>query len=44
LRAFTREPGTLVARQKVAAAQQQLALVKATIPDSWLEKAQSATV
>lgn len=44
LRAFTRNPGTLVAQQKVAAAQQQLALAKAAIPASWLEKAQTITV
>ncbi len=44
LRAFTREPGLLVARQKAAAAEQQLALAKAAIPASWLEKVQTASV
>jgi len=41
LRAFTTEPGVVVAQQKAVVAEQQLALAKAAIPASWLEKAQA---
>jgi len=42
LRAFTTEPGVVVAQQKIVVAEQQLARAKAAIPASWLEKAQAA--
>ena len=37
LRAFTREPGVVVAQQKALVAEQQLARAQAAIPASWLE-------
>ncbi|MEE4485104.1 DUF2235 domain-containing protein [Serratia ficaria] len=43
LRAFTTEPGVVVAQQKAELAQQQLARVQAAISVSWLERVQSAT-
>ncbi|BBO63731.1 T6SS phospholipase effector Tle1-like catalytic domain-containing protein [Serratia marcescens] len=39
LRAFTNEPGVVVAQQKAFVAQQQLARAQAAIPASWLEQA-----
>ncbi|VVA50348.1 hypothetical protein SERVES_04114 [Serratia ficaria] len=42
-RAFTTEPGVVVAQQKAELAQQQLARVQAAISVSWLERVQSAT-
>ncbi|HEJ0329043.1 TPA: DUF2235 domain-containing protein [Serratia marcescens] len=36
-RAFTREPGVVVAQRKALAAEQQLARAQAAIPASWLE-------
>ncbi|MFK8256625.1 T6SS phospholipase effector Tle1-like catalytic domain-containing protein [Erwinia sp. AnSW2-5] len=44
LRAFTTEPGVVVAQQKVLIAERQLAQAKAAIPASWLEKVQIATL
>ncbi|MHC5175365.1 T6SS phospholipase effector Tle1-like catalytic domain-containing protein [Serratia rhizosphaerae] len=38
LRAFTREPGVVVAQQKARVAEQQLARAQAAIPASWLEQ------
>ncbi|AGB81986.1 hypothetical protein D781_1688 [Serratia sp. FGI94] len=38
LRAFTREPGVVVAQQKALVAEQQLARAQAAIPASWLEQ------
>ncbi|QHP79286.1 DUF2235 domain-containing protein [Pectobacterium odoriferum] len=37
LRAFTREPGVVVAQRKALVAEQQLARAKAAIPAGWLE-------
>ncbi|KGA39082.1 DUF2235 domain-containing protein [Pectobacterium odoriferum] len=37
LRAFTREPGVVVAQRKALVAEQQLAQAKAAIPAGWLE-------
>ena len=42
LRAFTREPGVVVARQKAQVAEQQLARARAAIPASWLENVVTA--
>ena len=42
LKAFTTEPGEVVAQQKVAIAEQRLELAKSAIQSGWLEKAQSA--
>ena len=42
LRAFTTEPGVVVALQKAAVAGQQLTLAKSALPASWLEQVQAA--
>ncbi|UDQ81557.1 DUF2235 domain-containing protein [Erwinia rhapontici] len=44
LRAFTTEPGVVVAQQKILIAEQQLARAKAAIPASWLKIVQTATL
>jgi hypothetical protein len=43
LRAFTREPGVVVAQRKALVAEQQLARAQAAIPASWLEDVLTAT-
>ncbi|HHT5344690.1 TPA: T6SS phospholipase effector Tle1-like catalytic domain-containing protein [Raoultella planticola] len=42
-RAFTREPGVVVAQRKALVAEQQLARAQAAIPASWLEDVLTAT-
>ncbi|MGG6108890.1 DUF2235 domain-containing protein [Pantoea allii] len=42
-RAFTREPGVVVAQRKALVAEQQLARAQAAIPASWLEQVLTAT-
>ncbi|MGA9617453.1 MAG: DUF2235 domain-containing protein, partial [Serratia proteamaculans] len=42
LRAFTTEPGVVVALQKAAVAEQQLTRAKSALPASWLEQVQAA--
>lgn len=42
-RAFTREPGVVVARRKALVAEQQLARAQTAIPASWLEDVLTAT-
>lgn len=42
LRAFTTEPGVVVALQKAVVAEQQLARAKSALPASWLEQVQAA--
>ncbi|HBV1090841.1 T6SS phospholipase effector Tle1-like catalytic domain-containing protein, partial [Klebsiella pneumoniae] len=44
LRAFTHEPGTVVAQQKVRKAEDQLARGQAALPASWLEDVLTTTV
>ncbi|HBW1510488.1 TPA: DUF2235 domain-containing protein, partial [Klebsiella quasipneumoniae] len=44
LRAFTHEPGTVVAQQKARKAEQQLARGQAALPASWLEDVLTTTV
>ncbi|VEA66589.1 Uncharacterized conserved protein [Serratia plymuthica] len=41
LRAFTTEPGVVVALQKAAVAEQQLTRAKSALPASWLEQVQA---
>ena len=43
LRAFTREPGVVVAQRKALVAEQQLARAQAAIPASWLEDVLTVT-
>ncbi|MGY3095117.1 T6SS phospholipase effector Tle1-like catalytic domain-containing protein [Pantoea agglomerans] len=43
LRAFTREPGVMVAQRKALVAEQQLARAQAAIPVSWLEDVLTVT-
>ncbi|MEN4657358.1 DUF2235 domain-containing protein [Pantoea agglomerans] len=43
LRAFTREPGVMVAQRKALVAEQQLARAQAAIPVSWLEDVLAVT-
>ncbi|WP_432716732.1 DUF2235 domain-containing protein [Pantoea agglomerans] len=43
LRAFTREPGVVVAQRKALVAEQQLARAQAAIPVSWLEDVLTVT-
>lgn len=43
-RAFTREPGMVVAQRKALVAEQQLARAQAAIPANWLEQVLTATV
>lgn len=38
LRAFTQEPGVVVAQQKAHVAEQRLARAQAVIPANWLEQ------
>ncbi|WP_329906307.1 DUF2235 domain-containing protein [Serratia quinivorans] len=42
LRAFTTEPGVVVALQKAAVAEQQLTRAKSALPASWFEQVQAA--
>ncbi|VAT03460.1 lipoprotein [Klebsiella pneumoniae] len=44
LRAFTHEPGTVVAQQKARKAEEQLARGQAALPASWLEDVLTTTV
>ncbi|WP_169301707.1 hypothetical protein, partial [Klebsiella pneumoniae] len=44
LRAFTHEPGTVVAQQKARKADEQLARGQAALPASWLEDVLTTTV